>query len=114
MGEIPPVSPITPGGVVLKRPPILTSCLFTGGLRRFSEPPLCLAFAIPAIQAGCCGGGGATLGFGESGLFRALSSQLAFVGLHRRLSINFEGLLGGVVSFLLFLRVSVSLSFAPN
>jgi hypothetical protein len=51
----------------------------------------CLIRLISAIHAGCAGGG--CLGLGESGLLRALSSQLDFVGLHR-----FEGLGGDVSS----------------
>jgi hypothetical protein len=51
----------------------------------------CLIRLISAIHAGCAGGG--CLNLGESGLLRALSSQLDFVGLHR-----FEGLGGDVSS----------------
>ncbi len=40
----------------------------------------------------------AILGLGDSGLFRALSSQLDFVGLHLLGSMVFEGLEGGVLS----------------
>jgi hypothetical protein len=59
----------------------------------------CLILLISAIQAGCWGGG--SLGFGESGLLSALSSQLDLVGLHR-----FEGLGGG--------EFSVDLLSSPN
>lgn len=83
------------------RPPILTSCFDVGGLFRASAF-LCLALLISAIHAGWLDGGGAALGLGESGLFRALSSQLDFVGdlvgLHLPLSPSFGGLAGGVVS----------------
>lgn len=54
-------------------------------------PRCCLMRLISAIQAGCAGGGGC-FNLGESGLLRALSSQLDFVGLQR-----LEGL-GGEVS----------------
>lgn len=75
------------------RPPMLTSCFDADvGLRRRSALPFCF------IQAGCCGTGVAALGFGDSGLFRALSSQLDFVGLHLLGSMVFEGLEGGGVS----------------
>ena len=59
----------------------------------------CLILLISAIQAGCWGGG--SLGFRESGLLSALSSQLDLVGLHR-----FEGLGGG--------EFSVDLLSSPN
>jgi hypothetical protein len=51
---------------------------------------------ISDIHAGCWGG--ATFGFGDSGLFKALSSQLDFVGLHLLGFIVLDGLVGGVVS----------------
>lgn len=38
------------------------------------------------------------MGFGDSGLFRALSNQLDLVGLHLLGSMVFDGVLGGVVS----------------
>jgi len=87
-----------PGGGDLNSPPILTSCFGAGGLRVDSALFLCLALLISDIQAGCCGEGGASFGFGDSGLFSALSNQLDFVGLHLRVSLGLEGLLGGVVS----------------
>src|SRR4051794_15367819 len=80
-----------PGGGDLRRPPMATSCLWTAGLRADSALFLCFALAISAIQTGCCIGVGVILGFGDSGLFKALSSQLALVGLHLRFSA-FEGL----------------------
>jgi hypothetical protein len=87
-----------PGGGDRNSPPMLTSCLGAGGLRVDSALFLCLALLISDIQAGCCGGGGASFGFGDSGLFSALSNQLDFVGLHLRVSPSLEGLLGGVIS----------------
>ena len=87
-----------PGGGDLIKPPILTSCLGPlVGLRPKSTLPLCFALLISDIHAGCWDGR-TGLGFGDSGLFRALSSQLDFVGLHLFESIAFDGLLGGVVS----------------
>jgi hypothetical protein len=87
-----------PGGGDLNNPPILTSCLGVGGLRVDSALFLCLALLISVIQAGCCGGVGTSFGFGDSGLFSALSNQLDFVGLHLLVSPSLEGLLGGVTS----------------
>lgn len=87
-----------PGGGDLIKPPILTSCLGpVVGPRPKSTLPFCFALLISDIHAGCCGGG-TCLGFGDSGLFKALSSQLDFVGLHLLGSMVFDGLLGGVVS----------------
>jgi hypothetical protein len=60
-------------------------------LPKSTLPRCCLIRLISAIHAGCAGGGCFSLG--ESGLLRALSSQLDFVGLHR-----FEGLGGDVSS----------------
>jgi hypothetical protein len=56
-----------------------------------------LALFSSTIHAGWLLGGGAGLGFGDSGLFSAVSSQLAFVGLHLLVSIVFVGLEGGVI-----------------
>lgn len=87
-----------PGGGDLIKPPMLTSCFGPEvELRPKSKLPFCFALLISDIQVGCCGGA-TGLGFGDSGLFRALSSQLDFVGLHLLGSIVFDGLLGGVVS----------------
>jgi hypothetical protein len=107
------VGDMPPRGGDLINPPIDTWCLWTGGLETgVAEVDLfCFAFAISAIQAGCCGAGDITFGFGESGLFSALSSQEALVGLHLRLSMVFEGLTGGVASASVSLAMIVSLSF---
>lgn len=89
---------VPPGGGDLIRPPMLTSCLLgPEGLRPRSTLPFCFALAISDIHAGCEGGGTA-FGFGESGLFSALSSQLDFVGLHLLGSAVFVGLVGGDAS----------------
>lgn len=76
------------------RPPMLTWCLCpeTGALVT-SEPPCSFDFFNSDIQDGCVGGG-AGLGLGTSGLFKALSSQLDFVGLHLRESGALAGLAG--------------------
>lgn len=66
---------------------VLTSKFAGGGLP--IEP---LALCILDFQAGSSGL--ESDGFGDSGLARALSSQLDFVGLHRRASIVFVGLAG--------------------
>ena len=96
-----------PRGGDLINPPMLTSCLGPFlGLRPKSTLPVCLDLLISDIQAGCCGGG-VGLGLGDSGLFRALSSQLDLVGLHRLGSMVFEGLVSSVVSF----RLDCSASF---
>lgn len=87
-----------PGGGDLIRPPILTSCLLGPvGLRPRSTLPFCFALAISDIHKGCEGGGTA-FGFGEAGLFSALSNQLDFVGLHLLGSAVFVGLVGGDAS----------------
>lgn len=98
--ENPPGSPPTlrgfaspPGGGDLIKPPMLTSCL-TVEFRLRSTLPFCLALFISAIHAGCCCGGGVGFGLGDSGLFKALSSQLDFVGLHLLGSIVLDGLIG--------------------
>lgn len=57
-------------------------------LPRSTLPRCCFARLSSAIHAGCCGDAGA-IGFGDSGLFSAFSSQLDFVGLNR-----FDGLEG--------------------
>ena len=86
-----------PSGGDLISPPMLTSCFgLTIEVRVRSTLPLCFVLLISDIHAGC--GGGAAFGFGESGLFKTLSSQLDFVGLHRLVSMVFEGLEGGVAS----------------
>lgn len=73
------VSPIAGDRI---RPPMLTVCLCSDVFGRVdSVALLCLALLISAIQLGC-EGAAAGFGFGESGLFSALSSQLDFVGLH--------------------------------
>ncbi len=100
-----PPSPVTLGfaaapiGECLISPPMLTSCL---------EAAFC-AFALfnSAIQDGWPDAGGVGLGLGLSGLLRAVSSQLAFVGLQRRGSIVLEGLVGGYSSSSSFMEVSI-------
>lgn len=107
----PPIAvtnPPLPMGGDLISPPMLTSCFGALlGLRPKSTLPLALALLISAIHEGCCGGGTTVFGFGESGLFKALSNQLAFVGLHLLESIVLEGLDGGVLSLCEFLSFEV-------
>jgi hypothetical protein len=50
------------------------------------------------IQAGCEGAKGFVDGFGESGLFKALSNQLDLLGLHLLGSMVLDGLTGSVAS----------------
>lgn len=60
-------------------------------LPKSTLPRCCFIRLSSLIHAGCCGG--ACCGFGDSGLFSALSNQLDFVGLQR-----LEGLGGDVSS----------------
>lgn len=101
-------------------PPVLTSCFRArdGAWARSAPPGLlalcCFALFSSTIQAGWWFGGGAALGFGDSGLLRAASSQLdVFVGLHLRISMVFDGLEdGGGVSLFSSLAASFGLSSA--
>jgi hypothetical protein len=90
-----------PIGVDLISPPILTSCLADEDLEA-STLPLFTLWALDlfnsTIQAGWFDGGGVVvLGLGAS-VFRAFSSQLSLVGLHLRVSMVLDGLVGGVFS----------------
>lgn len=96
-----------PIGVDLISPPMLTECLDgAGGAVGLvvSESLLgllafwALALFSSTIHAGWLVGRGVGFGLGESGLFRAVSNQLALVGLHRRGSMVLDGLTGIVTS----------------
>jgi hypothetical protein len=74
-----------PIGGERRRLVVLTSKFAGGGL-----PMEALALCMLTFQAGSSGLEGSV--FGDSGLARALSSQLDFVGIHRRASMVFVGL----------------------
>lgn len=97
-----------PIGEDLINPPMLTWCLcdMDNGRPLPSPPVFCLLSSD--IQVGCVGVPGLDCGFGESGLLRAVSSQLALVGLQRRGSIVLEGLVGILASGSSTLAASVS------
>lgn len=78
MGDVRPDPEDSPNGLPLPRSTLLRCCFMR---------------LISAIHAGWAGGACFGFGLGDSGLLRALSNQLDFVGLHR-----FEGLGGDVSS----------------